>query len=52
MLQSPQNTFYMPPENEDATFLYDIMTMVMNKKFPYIKQFNDLYVEQTHVTLI
>ena len=42
MIKSPPNTFYLPPQSEDATFLVDTMAMVMNKKFPYIKQFNDL----------
>ena len=42
VLQSPLNTFYMPPETEEATFWVDYRSMVINKKFPYIKQFNYL----------
>ena len=40
--QSFLNTFYLPPQTEDATFWVDLMSMVMNKEFPYIKQFNNL----------
>ena len=41
-IKSPPNAFYLPPQTEDSTFLTDTMAMVMNKKFPYIKPFNDL----------
>ena len=41
---SPPNSFYLPPQSEDSTFLVDIITMVMRKKFLYIKQFNNLWV--------
>ena len=39
---SPPNSFYMPPQSEDATFYVDALTMVMSKKFSHIQQFNDL----------
>ena len=42
IIKSPRNLFYLPPQSEDATFLVDTITMVMSKKFPYIKQFNNL----------
>ena len=42
IMKLPPNTFYLPPQSEDATFLVDTKTMVMSKKFPYIKQFNNL----------
>ena len=42
IILSPPNTFYLPPESEDATFSLDPISMVMSKKFPYIKQFNHL----------
>ena len=42
MIKSPSNEFYLPPQTEDSTFLVDTMAMIMNKKFPYIKQFNEL----------
>ena len=40
--QSHLNQFYLPPKTEGATFWVDFGSMVINKKFPYIKQFNDL----------
>ena len=40
--KSSPNSFYLPPQSEDATFLVDTMTMVMSKKFLYIKEFNNL----------
>ena len=42
IIKSPRNTFYLPSQSEDTTFLVDAITMVMNKKFPYFKQFNNL----------
>ena len=42
MLMSPPNSFYMPPQSEDATFYIDAVTMVMSKKFSHIEQFNNL----------
>ena len=42
MLQSHLNEFYLPPQTESATFWVDYGSMVINKKFPYITQFNDL----------
>ena len=40
--QSHLNTYYIAPQTESATFWVDYGSMVINKKFPYIKQFNDL----------
>ena len=42
IMKSPPNLFYLPPQSEDATFLVETITMVMRKKFPYIKHFNNL----------
>ena len=42
MIKSPPFTFYLPPQSEDSTFLFDTMAMVLSKKFPYIKEFNHL----------
>ena len=49
LINLPPNT-YVQPQTEDATFWVDYMSMVMNKKFPYIKQFNNLQVKQINVT--
>ena len=40
LIKFPPNTYYVPSQTEDATFLVDYKSMVKNKKFPYIKQFN------------
>ena len=40
--QSHLNTYYIPPHTEEATFWVDYKSMIMSKKFPYIKQFNNL----------
>ena len=42
IIKLPRNLLYLPPKSEDATFLVDAITMVMRKKFLYIKQFNNL----------
>ena len=42
IMKLPPNLFYLPPQSEDAAFWVDTKTMVMRKKFPYIKQFNNL----------
>ena len=33
---------YIPPENEEASFFADTMSMAMHKNFSYIKEFDNL----------
>lgn len=42
ILLSEPNTYYLPPQNEDSSFLSDTMAMVFNKNFSHSKQFNFL----------
>lgn len=36
------NRYYIPPDNEEASFFADTMSTIMHKNFPYMKEFDHL----------
>ena len=39
-----KENFHIPPDNEYSTIYLDIMAIPVRKDFPYMREFNELYV--------